>query len=196
MKKNIKWIIIALALVVIIGGAYVLYDKLSDDVDLNNLVNTTEPTNENVSKEAETAEQKYHTAPDFTVLDENGKEVKLSDYRGKPVVINFWTTWCYYCKEEMPTFDKLCKEYGDIQFLMVNATDNVSETVQVAQKFKEDSGYSFPVFFDTNQEAVSAYGITSYPQSYFVDKDGRLIARQPGMMNEELLRKAISMITE
>ena len=71
-----------------------------------------------------------NTAPDFTVLDANGKRIRLSDNFGKPIVINFWATWCPPCKRELPDFDKLCKEYGDkVVFMMVNLTDGRRDTV-------------------------------------------------------------------
>ena len=91
MKNNFKWIIIAVAFVVLIGGATVLYNNLSEDFGGDNLLtNTTEAqnTDENNSDKIEKIQ-----APDFTVLDYDGNEVKLSDYKGKPVVINFWATW-------------------------------------------------------------------------------------------------------
>ena len=62
------------------------------------------------------------------------------------MVLNFWATWCYYCKEEMPDFDEASKLYPDVQFLMVNATDGVRETVDAAKKYVEENGFDFEVF--------------------------------------------------
>ena len=142
--------------------------------------------NENVSH--------YNPAPDFTVLDENGKAVNLSDYKGRPVVINFWATWCYYCKEEMPDFNEAYKKYPEIQFLMINATDGVSETVESAKKFIEQHNYEFDVFFDTEYDAIDTYGVTGYPTTFFVDADGNLVAKGNGMLNLATLEKGIAMI--
>lgn len=99
MKNKIKWIIIAVALVGVIAGAAVLYHVLSRDYAGNNLMQNSQTQNQ-------ASEDNEYAAPDFTVLGVDGSEVKLSDYRGKPVVLNFWATWCYYCKVEMPDFDK------------------------------------------------------------------------------------------
>lgn len=78
----------------------------------------------------ETEDPNKNTAPDFPVLDADGNIVRLSDMFGKPVVINFWATWCPPCKRELPDFDRLCREYGDrVVFMMVNLTDGRRDTV-------------------------------------------------------------------
>lgn len=135
-------------------------------------------------------------APDFTVLDENGNEVRLSDYRGKPVVLNFWATWCYYCKVEMPDFNQAYQKYPDVQFLMVNATDGVQDTVEGVKAFIEDNGYEFDVFFDTEYNAVYAYHITGFPATFFINENGYLITRASGRLNAESLERGIEMITQ
>ena len=135
-------------------------------------------------------------APDFTVLDENGNEVKLSDYRGKPVVLNFWATWCYYCKVEMPDFNQAYQKYPNVQFLMVNATDGKQETVDGVKKFVADNGYEFDVFFDTKYSAINAYHITGFPATFFIDENGYLVARASGMLDAESLERGIAMITQ
>lgn len=136
------------------------------------------------------------SVPDFEVLDYNGNKVKLSDFAGKPIVLNFWATWCYYCKLEMPDFNKAYKEYPDVVFLMVNATDGVSETVQRAKKYVEDEGYDFDVYFDTTGQALYAYGISSFPSTFFINANGELVARRIGMLDYAMLEQRISYITE
>ncbi|MBO5093147.1 MAG: TlpA family protein disulfide reductase [Lachnospiraceae bacterium] len=135
-------------------------------------------------------------APDFTVTDYDGNKVMLSDYEGTPVVLNFWATWCGYCKQEMPDFDAACAAHPEIQFLMVNATDGTQETVETAKSYIEEQGFSFPVYFDTENEAARAYFITGLPATFFIDQDGFLIARGSGMLDKETLDKGIAMITK
>ena len=192
MKNNIKWIIIAIAFVVLIGGATVLYNNLSKDFGGDSLLqNTTEAQNteENNSDESEKIK-----APDFTVLDYEGNEVKLSDYKGKPVVLNFWATWCFYCKEEMPDFNKAYEKYPDVEFLMINATDGYQETIETTKKYYEDEGYDFNIYFDTNIEAVNNYGLTGFPATFFIDEEGYLQASVGGMLDFETLEKGIDLI--
>lgn len=189
MKNKVKWITAAVLLVAIIAAAAVLYQTLGKNYGGSNLMQRSE-TQDN------TAEENEYAAPDFTVLDNTGREVRLSDYRGKPVVLNFWATWCYYCKVEMPDFDKAFEKYPDVQFLMVNATDGVQETMESAKKYIEQEGFGFDVFFDTKLEAVNAYYVTGFPSTFFIDEDGNLVTRGSGMLDFETLEKGIKMITE
>ena len=135
-------------------------------------------------------------APDFTLVDQYGEEHTLSEYRGKTVFLNFWATWCYYCKEEMPDFDKAYEAYPEVQFLMVNATDGVQETMESAQEYIQQEGFQFDVFYDTQLEAVNAYYVTGFPATYFIDAQGNLVTRSRGMLDYDTLVKGIGMITE
>lgn len=146
--------------------------------------------------ETEAEEKHYSLAPDFTVFDREGNAVRLSDYIGKPVVLNFWATWCYYCKQEMPDFDRAYADYPDVQFLMVNATDGVSETVESATAYVDGQGFSFHIFFDTNSEAQTAYRVSAYPITYFINAKGELVAYGNGMLNYDILVKGIQRITK
>lgn len=189
MKNSIKWIIIAFALVGVIAGASVLYNKLSDDYAISPSVQTTaESNNQNGQSENDC------TAPDFTVLDYDGNQVQLSDFKGKPVVINFWATWCFYCKEEMPDFNEAFKKYPDVEFLMINATDGFQETVDSAKKYIEAENFDFNVYFDTESEAVDAYYVNSFPTTFFIDENGNLVTYANGMLDYESLEKGIELI--
>lgn len=124
-------------------------------------------------------------ATDFSVQDWEGVQVSLSDYYGKPIVVNFWATWCGPCKSELPAFDNAYAAYQDeITFLMVNMTDGYSETVAGTKQFIEENDYSFPVCFDTSYEAYQAYGVTAIPMTLFIDADGNLISSELGAMSE------------
>ena len=134
-------------------------------------------------------------APDFTVYDLEGKAVKLSDFEGKPVVLNFWASWCGPCKAEMPDFDETCKKLeGKVQFVMVNLTDGTNETTEGVASFLADTGYSFPVYCDTTMEAAITYNIQSIPTTFFIDKEGKLVAFYSGTMSPATLDQGISMI--
>ncbi len=153
----------------------------------------TEATSPGTAGEAGTTQQP--AAPDFTVEDTDGNPVKLSDLVGKPVVLNFWASWCPPCKSEMPDFDEVFSEYGDkVQFMMVNLTDGSRETVDTARKYVEDHGFSFPVYFDTESEAAIVYGIMAVPATFFIDAEGRPVARASGAIDKETLKKGIGMV--
>jgi len=197
MKNIWKWIIIAALLIGFIAGASVLYNKLSKDYKGDSLSPTSSATDTASNSASETSskdDEENFSAPDFKVLDMDGNEVSLSDFKGKPIVLNFWATWCYYCKEEMPDFNKAYKEYPNLQFLMVNATDGVQETKEKATKYVKEQGFDFPIFFDENREAVTNYQVTGFPATYFIDAEGKLVTYASGMIDYETLQKGIGMI--
>ena len=189
--KGRKLIIAAAALVLVIVAAAIAYPRLS-------AANAPEQIQENRqdAESVETGSESQSTlAPDFTVYDGEGGAVSLSDFRGKPVVLNFWASWCGYCVHEMPVFDEVSAELaGDVQFLMVNVTDGSSETLDSAREFISESGYSFPVYYDTDLSATFSYGAYSLPQTWFIDAEGNLVAGARGALNENTLRQGIDMI--
>ncbi len=135
---------------------------------------------------------------DFAVMDYDGNEVKLSDYIGTPIVLNFWASWCPPCKGEMPHFNKVSEEYpnDELLFLMVDMVDGASETTEKGKKYVEDNGYTFAVFFDEKQDAAATYGIRSIPSTFFIDKEGYIAGVAEGGIDEETLRYGISLILE
>lgn len=190
MNKKLGWFLGLLALVLLIGGASVLYNRMSAEA--------APPPVAAAPTETETTEEEAVepvAAPDFTALDSEGNSVQLSDYLGTPVILNFWASWCSPCKSEMPDFDAAYQQYGDeIQFMMVNMTDGGQETLESAKDFIAESGYSFPVFFDTEYSAAMAYGVSSIPATYFVNAEGNLVAYGIGPLDLEALETGIGML--
>lgn len=203
MKKKTSLVVLVLVLAALIGGAYVLYGRLSAGAGADNLSVQTPPSAQapgetgapQDSAAPEETEPPKVEAPDFTVENADGEEVKLSDYVGKPIVLNFWASWCSPCKSEMPEFNAAWEELeGEVQFLMVNMTDGSRETVDSAKEYVEGAGFTFPVLFDTGSEAAIAYGAYSLPTTYFIDAEGYLVARAVGAIDGETLQKGLDLI--
>ena len=189
MKKKITLAGGILALILLLSGASILYNRMSE---ANLPVENTKPAETQASQEDEAEPM---MAPDFIVLDREGAEVSLSDFIGKPVILNFWASWCGPCKSEMPEFEAAYQKYREeIQFMMVNLTDGSRETVETAAEYIAGEGYTFTVFFDTESDAAISYGATSIPVTYFVDAEGHLVAYGSGALSGEILQSGMEMI--
>ena len=195
MKSKKGLIILILAMVIVIGAAAVMYDRLIAGAPADQITVQEEPGK--LENKAEDEAHEPVKAPDFTVYTADGTAVKLSDFEGRPVVLNFWASWCPPCKSEMPDFDTAYKEHGEnIEFLIVNLTDGGRETQESASEYIESHGYSFPVYYDTTLEAAYTYGVYSIPTTYFIDAQGNFTAYGTGALTMDSIQKGISMITK
>ena len=145
---------------------------------------------------AESAQKESVVAPDFTVYDASGETVTLTSLLGKPTIVNFWASTCPPCREEMPDFQAAYETYGEeLTFVMVDGVGSMlNETQEAGAAYIEEQGFTFPVYFDNDRDAVSKFGITGFPTTYFLAADGTVVAGAQGMISAEILEKGISMI--
>ena len=195
-----KTLLLLVLLLLVLVGAYVGYRTLSGRVkpmnpsaaDPDTVALTPSEGADAGSEAAQAGGETREAAPDFTVYDREGNAVSLSSLRGKPVVVNFWATWCPPCRMELPYFDAAYAEYGeDVTFLMVDLTDGERDTVESAAAFTEEAAYSYPLYFDSDFSGAAAYAVNAIPLTVFVDADGGLVSTHLGAMDEETLRAGI-----
>ncbi|MEN2766342.1 TlpA family protein disulfide reductase [Ornithinibacillus xuwenensis] len=131
---------------------------------------------------------KGDAAPDFELEMINGKKVKLSELKGKKVLVNFWATWCPPCKEEMPELQQFYEDHGDeITIIAINATGS-ERNENAVRKFINKYDYTFPVAFDKSMDVTDEYMAVTIPTSYFIGTDGIIqVPRKVGPMTYEFM---------
>ncbi len=175
--------ILAVCLVLVLIG-YAGYEKFIKEKE------AAQPTAQEIfaSKGLEIGKE----APDFEMQQLNGAKVKLSDLRGKKVILNFWATWCPPCKKEIPEMQKFNEKHGkDIAILAVNYTISEKGKAQGVQQFATEQGVTFPILLDTDSSVSNMYKVITIPTSYFIDSKGIIQQKFIGPMTYEFMKKTI-----
>lgn len=186
-------VILGVALVVILAAAGFLYTRLAPGVQHDQLAQ--EPSQSEDSSSSSSSQQ-ASPAPSFPIEDSQGNTVQLSDFSGdKPVFLNFWASTCSPCKQEMPDIQALYEQYGDqIHFVLVNVGAAMKDTRENAESYLTEQGFTFPVYYDVDYQAITTYGINSFPFSIFIDAQGNLVTYGQGMLSAQLLQKGLNLI--
>ena len=186
MKKNILGFGILTVLVLLLVMNILKTEKASEIV----LPSTTHTANEIEAAEIEvSSESKY--AQDFTLTTLQGEQVSLSDYKGKIVILNFWTSWCGPCKEEMPHMQSFSEKHPDVAMLAVNLT-SMDLGLDAVKQFVEEYRLTFPILLDEADVVGKAYNILTIPTSYIIDREGRVFKEVIGPMDETMMEDLIS----
>ncbi|MDL4839671.1 peroxiredoxin family protein [Aquibacillus rhizosphaerae] len=187
-----KKIIISVVLLAMFG--YAVYDLVksednntttSNKEELSTEGNQSNSTNEVESTGATVGLEVGNLAPDFKLQTLNGETVKLSDFRGRRVMLNFWATWCPPCRAEMPDMEKFYQE-KDVTILAVNLTETEA-SMQDVHDFVEEFGLTFPILLDKKIEVATTYQIRPIPTSYMIDSNGIIRYQVFGALNYEMM---------
>jgi DsbE subfamily thiol:disulfide oxidoreductase len=115
---------------------------------------------------------KKTAAPDFTLQSRDGKNIRLSDFRGKVVLLNFWASWCGPCRQEMPILDEIHNKYKSLGFTVLGV--NLDAKSKKATNYLKDTPVTFPVLFDPKGDVSSQYGVQAMPSTVIIDRDGNV----------------------
>ncbi len=135
-------------------------------------------------------------APDFLLPDMSGQAVRLSQLKGKVVLLNVWATWCGPCRQEMPTMEALAHKLSDEDFVLLAVSQDVDGATTV-KPYLQEGGYTFPVLLDVQGEVGRKYGVTGYPETFIIDRQGQVVYHHIGYNDwaqsqvEETLRRLI-----
>ena len=210
IKKNkniVKYTVKIGGALLIVIGLFMIFNVLRTPAS-----NSTVTPNETVSSETpapspdSSEERELPAAIDFNLPDQNGEYHSLSDYAGKTIFLNFWATWCGPCQKEMPDIQALYEEYGqntgDVIILGVanpktssNPNNSDVSTDEVIQ-FINDNGYTYPTIMDTTGELFYQYGISSFPTTFMITKDGLVYGYISGMLEKQMMIDIIDQTIE
>ncbi len=123
-------------------------------------------------------------ATNFTLTDNNGAKINLSDYKGQVVYLDFWASWCGPCKQSFPAMNDFQKKYGAQGFKVIAV--NVDENKQDAVNFLKTTPAQFTVVYDSNQQVIKQYNVKSMPSSFLIDKQGNILETHQGFKLEEV----------
>lgn len=121
-------------------------------------------------------------APDFELVSLDGKKVKLSDFRGEAVLLNFWATWCSPCKVEMPWFVDMQKKYGSDGLVVLGIAMDDTDTGKIAE-FASEMGVNYPVLLGTDKVSEEYGNVEFLPTSFYIDRDGKIIGKGTGLLD-------------
>ena len=206
MEGNKRGILVtALLLAVLIGAGPFVYRALASRVppaEPAATAETADTTEETPAGDADATEGANAAAPllvdyDPTVYTADGEAVTFTQLAdGRPLVVNFWATWCPYCVDELPDFQAIVADYGDeVSFAFVDAVDGSRETVEVGTAFLAENGFQdLPAYYDTDLDAQIMYGVRSLPTTVVVNGDGEIVAVSSGRIDAALLRGALDQL--
>ncbi|MHB8128392.1 MAG: TlpA family protein disulfide reductase [Mobilitalea sp.] len=192
-RKRIEKLCIVGIIIAVLVFAVVAIMLLKEQKKVNdNALKTVVDTEDSAEKEEALADEMIYypsqiqineTVPELTFYDENGAEIKISDFRGKNVILLFWTSWCKYCKEEfqnMQEYSKLLEGYDDVEFILLNKLDGEKETKEQALTFLKENNIPFTTYFDENLTIFNQLGTKIVPTMLGIDSEGVLKICNPG----------------
>jgi peroxiredoxin len=176
--KNRWFWSIAIVVVIVLGVAWILF------------THTIRPTGRDAAAISEPAPIAGHPAPDFELATLDGEIIRLSDYAGKPIMVNFWATWCAPCRAEFPDFQKTWVDNAD-KLVIIGVNHTTADQVEEVSDFVAEMGATFPIVLDKDGQVAEAYQIQGLPTSIFIDRNGTVIEVFIGPVNQAYIESKL-----
>lgn len=194
-------LVAGIALVLVLAGGAVAYALLAPRQSSSTSTSAQTTSSSSTPNASSSASQEAPQLADFdaTVYTIGGEPVELSQIaNGKPLVINFWATWCPYCVKEFPDYQTILSEYGDrVSFAFVDVPGSKGETPEKALEWLQQNGYEdFPAYFDNDWEASGVFGARSLPTTAVVSAEGEIQGISAGMIDPQRLGDALHDLTQ
>lgn len=189
VKPLMKWVTIVAGAVMVLMGCYVFYEAASSTLVLaDNQASIGSTTQNDSTTDSDTVEMNMDTL-DFTLLDKDGNEVSLSDYKGKKTLVMFFGTWCGYCRQELPYLQEYANAHDDLNILLVSHPDSGinNETQESVDQFMEENGYTMDYVYDTGGSVSMYFTGGTFPANFFFNSDGSLLGQIPGAITIDQL---------
>ncbi|MFZ2488327.1 MAG: TlpA disulfide reductase family protein [Anaerolineae bacterium] len=186
MYKSIRVILLLAGLLLAGCGSQ---PRVSAELAAAGLANLAEISTTNINN-SQTGLKTGDVAPDFNLQFADGNKARLSDYKGHPVIINFWATWCPPCREEMPGFVNVYNRYKADDVLVIGV--NAEETAAEAADFVRSYQMTFPVALDERGELMQLYNVRGLPTTVFIDKEGHIAGIWSGLLPENELEVSLA----
>lgn len=172
----------AVGLLLILGGIWFIISRtpLGDGSTANGIAVSSEP-----------APIAGHPAPDFALKNLDGEIIRLSNYQGTPVIINFWATWCPPCRAEFPDFQKVSVEQGE-KLVIIGVNHTTGDSPQLVPGFVDEFGITFPIVLDESGETVKTYRVVGLPTTVFIDRNGIINEVFTGPINKAYIESKLA----
>ncbi|MGE6487654.1 redoxin domain-containing protein [Paenisporosarcina sp. NPDC076898] len=188
MTKKVFGLVILAALITI-----VIVTMVKNNIDQEKSIDNEQLGTELTGVAANEGLNKGDTPPDFELTTLEGKKVKLSDYQGKKVILNFWATWCPPCKAEMPHMQNYYEDFAEqenVEILAVNLTSG--DSAEKVDDFVRDYGLTFPIPMDIEGSVGQTFEAITIPTSYMIDTKGRIQNKIVGPMDDQMIEDFVS----